>query len=79
MDRIGGVEPKAIEMEFLDPIPAIGDEKFPDRSGVFAVEVDRINTIVGTRAVKVIVGINPEIIPIRSEVVLNNVENHGQA
>src|SRR5205823_3057371 len=31
MDRVGGIEAEAIEVEFLDPVPAVGDVEFADR------------------------------------------------
>src|SRR4029077_4182586 len=42
VNRVGGVETKAIEMEFVDPVAAVGDEKFADRCRVRSIEVNRI-------------------------------------
>ena len=40
MDRVGGIEAEAIEVEFLDPVTAVGDVKFPDRRRVRAIEIN---------------------------------------
>ena len=46
VDALGGVEAKAIEMKFLDPIAAVGDEKLADRAGILPIEIDGIAPIV---------------------------------
>ena len=38
-DLLRGVEAKAVEVEFVDPVAGVGDEKLPNRSGSFSVEV----------------------------------------
>ena len=40
MDRVGGIEAKAIEVEFLDPVTAVGDVVFADRRGVRTIEIN---------------------------------------
>jgi len=42
-------------MEFLDPIPAVGDEEFPDRLGIFPIEVNGVTPIVAAFAMEIIV------------------------
>ena len=66
-------------MEFFNPIAAIGDEKFADRSRIWSIEIDRVAPIVFFFTGQIIVGINAEIISIGAEVVVNHVENYTQA
>ena len=40
MDRVGGIKAEAIEVEFVDPVAAVGDEKFADRRRVRAIEIN---------------------------------------
>ena len=40
MNRIGGVEAEAVEVEFVDPVTAVGDVKFADRRRVGPVEIN---------------------------------------
>ena len=78
-DALRGIETKAVEMKFIDPVAAVGDEKLAHRSGVRSVEIDRIAPIVLVSVGKIIVGKNPQIISVRAEVVVNDVENDAQA
>jgi hypothetical protein len=74
---LGRIEPKTVEMKFLDPVASIGDEEFADWSGIFPIEVNRIAPFVFALAIDVIVGVNAELISVGSEVILNNVVNHA--
>src|SRR3954470_5793845 len=76
---VRSVEPKAIEMKFLDPITPIGHEKFAHWFGVFPVEIDHIAPFMSFAADQIIVGKNSEIISVGSEVVINDVENNTDA
>src|SRR6266478_3240199 len=78
-DALRRVEAESIEMKLLDPVASISDEKFADRSCVWSIEIDRVSPIVFLLASQVIVGINAEIISIRAEVIIDNVENDTQA
>ena len=79
MNALRGVEAKSVEVKFLDPIFAVGDEEFADGSGIFPVEIDRVTPLVPAFALQVIIRKNAEIISVRPEVVVNDIENHAQA
>jgi len=79
MNVLGGVETEPIEMKFIDPVAGVGDEELTDRPGVLAVKVDRIAPIVFVALGEIIFGINPQVISVRSEMVVNDVENDRQA
>ena len=55
VNALGRVESKPVEMKFLDPISPVGDKEFADRTGVAAVEIDRVAPFVRAFAVDVIV------------------------
>ncbi len=38
-NALGGIEPEAVEMEFLDPVARVADEKLAHWPGVWAVEI----------------------------------------
>src|SRR5580700_6876036 len=73
MNRVRGVETKAIEMEFVDPVAAVGDVEFPDRCRIRSIEIDRIAPIGLFFANEIIVRISTKIIPVRTEVVVDNI------
>ena len=60
MNALRRIEPKTVEMKFLDPVASVGDEKFANRSAIFSVEIDRVAPFVFALAIDVIVGINAE-------------------
>src|SRR5947209_17444703 len=79
VNALGSVEPKPVEMEFFDPITAVADEEFADRPGARAVKINRVAPLGGSFAVDVVVRENPEIISVRSEVVVNDVKDDREA
>src|SRR3954452_6408673 len=79
VNALGRVEAKAVEMEFFDPITAVADEEFADRPGARAVKINRVAPLGGSFAVDVVVRENTEIIPVRSEVVVNDIEDDREA
>ena len=78
MDALGGVETETIEMKFCDPVTPVANEKFADRSGVFAVEVNRVTPFVLSLAIDVILRVNAKVISVRPEMIINNVKDHTQ-
>src|SRR5437868_14827724 len=72
-----GIEAESVEMKFLDPVASIGNEELPDRPTIFPVEINRFTPFVFPLTIHVIVGVNTEVISIRPEVVVDDVENHA--
>ena len=66
-------------MKFVDPVTAVSDEKFADRVGFWAVKINRLAPIVFEAGVEIMIGENANVIAVRTEVVVNDVENDGQA
>src|SRR4029077_20957080 len=79
MNALGRIEPKTVEMKFLDPVPSIGNEELADWSAILPIEIDRIAPFVFALAIDVIVGVNTEIISVGSEVIVNNIENDPES
>ena len=77
-DGLHGVEAQTIEMEFIDPIAGIGDEKLPDRPGVGLVEVDRAAPVGFVMPAVESVREHVEVVVGRAEVVIDHVENHAE-
>src|SRR4051794_19857564 len=79
VNALGRIEAEPVEMEFLDPVTAVRDEELADGSGIVSVEVDRVAPFVRAFAVDVIVRKNAEIVAVRAEVVVDDIENYGEA
>src|SRR5581483_358089 len=77
-DGVRGVETKSIEMKFLNPVTRVGDEKFANRRRIRAVEINHLAPLVSRPALQIIVRESAEIVSFRSEMVVNDVENHAQ-
>ena len=77
---IESIEPETIEMKFIDPIAPIGNKKFTDLLGIGPVKVNRFTPVVllVTGGEKM-VGKNADVISIRPEMVVNDVENNAEA
>ena len=78
-DCMQRVEAKTIKMKFLDPVASIGDEKLTDRCRIRAVEIDRVAPFIFISASQIIVRKSTQIISLRTEVVIDDVENDTQA
>ena len=74
-----GDEAQAVEMKFFDPIARVADEELAHRPGIRAVEIDRRAPIGFVAAGEIIIGENGEIVSIRAEVIVNDVENDADA
>src|SRR5512145_2081656 len=66
-------------MKFIDPVAGVGGEVFADRSGVLSVEIDRGAPIGRVAVGEVVFGELPQVVPIRPQVVVNDVEYHAEA
>src|SRR5437016_14197302 len=66
-------------MKLFDPITGIGNEELADRAGVRPVEIDRLAPLVFVALGEIAVGKPLQVIPVRAEVVVDDVENDGQA
>src|SRR6266567_3749421 len=72
-----GIKAESVEMEFLNPVASIGDEELPDRPAIFPVEINGFTPFVFSLMIHVIVRVNTEVISIRPEVVVDDIENHA--
>src|SRR5207244_751382 len=72
------IETKSVEMKLLDPVAAVGDKKFAHRTRIRSVEINRITPIVFVFTSQIIIGVDAEIIPVGSKMVVNNIENYSQ-
>src|SRR5437763_16545734 len=77
INALSRIKPKTVEMKFLDPVASIGDEEFPDRPAIFPVEINQFTPFVFPLTIHVILGVNTELVSIRPEVVVDDVENHA--
>ena len=66
-------------MKFLNPVPAIRDEKLPDGTRIGSIEINGITPFVFFFANQIIVGKNTKIVSVGPEVVVNDVQNHSEA
>ena len=58
-----GIEPQAVDVEFVDPISGIGDEKLANGTAMLGVEIDPL-TPIGVMPPRDVFGRElPEIIP----------------
>src|SRR5262245_36074046 len=73
------IEPQSIKMKFLDPITRVGDEKLSHWPAVRSGKVDRYAPFVFVAIGKIVRRKLLEIVSIRSEVVVNDVENHAES
>src|SRR5204863_9277242 len=63
----------------VDPIAGISEEKFAHRTGIGAVEIDRLTPIVGIAIGEVSRRERGEVIPVRPEMVVDDIEDDGDA
>src|SRR5215813_1213970 len=62
-------------MIFVDPVLRVGEEEVPHRSSMLTVEVDRVSPLVGVAIGEVVLRELFEIVAVRSEMVVDDVEN----
>lgn len=77
-DLLRGVEPQAVEVEFIDPVAGVGEKKFAHRAGVPAVEIDGLAPLVLVTVREVVLGEPLQETAVRPHVVVNHIENHTQ-
>src|SRR5262245_49192707 len=65
-------------MKFIDPVAGIGYEKFPDPGGIVAVEINGFAPFVFVSIRKVCGGELRQIISVRAEMVVNDVEDDAK-
>ena len=78
-DGLRGVEAKAVEVEFGDPVDGIGNEELADGGAVVAVEVNCFAPIGGVLAIEESIVELIEIISIGADVVVDEIENDADA
>src|SRR4051812_36289269 len=76
MNALRRIQSQSIQMKFFNPVRGVRQYKFPDRLRVFPVEVQGLSPLV-------FISIREDepaeagcVIPIRPEMVVNDVENH---
>jgi hypothetical protein len=79
VDLLRGVEAQAVEVKFVDPVGRVADEELAHRRGVGTVEVDRVAPFVVVAIGEVGRRERSQVIADRSEVVVDDVENHRDA
>ena len=78
-DLLRRVEPQPVQVELVDPVAGVGDEELADRTGVGSVEVDGVAPFVLVAVGEVVVRERAQVVPDRAEVVVDDVEDHGDA
>src|SRR5690606_14711158 len=76
-DRVDRVEAKAVDVVLLEPVERVFDQKTAHLEAARPVEVQRITpgSAISIREVRPVHG---EVVPVRPEVVVNDVEQHGE-
>ena len=77
--RVHGVEPQAVEVEFLSPVEGVVDDEVPDRAGMLAVEVDRRPPWRLDPVGEGLWGNGMDVGALRPEMVIDDIEQHHQA
>src|SRR5207344_2744429 len=77
-DLLRGIEAQAIEMKFVDPVASVGDEELADRGRRRPIEVDGFTPFVLIAIGKVVLGERSEIIAVRPEMIVDDVENDAE-
>src|SRR5208282_2807919 len=76
-NRLRRVEPQPVEMILGDPIARIGDEEFARRAGIGTVEIDGLTPFVVVAIGEISRGEQFEIVSVRAEMIVDDVEDHG--
>src|SRR5271163_1668230 len=64
-------------MILVDPIARIGDEEFAHRAGTETVKIDRLAPVVVVAISEISRGEQFEIVSVRAEMIVDDVEDHG--
>src|ERR1700721_1343962 len=72
---LGGIEPQPIQMEFPDPVCGVRQIKLTNRPAVHAIEVDGVAPIGRVLQTEIIVAEFPQIVSVRTQVVVDDVQN----
>jgi hypothetical protein len=78
-DALRRVEAQAVEVELLDPVAGVGEKERAHGPAVRAVEVERLAPLRLVAVGEVVVRVLGEVVAVRAEVVVHDVEDHGQA
>src|SRR5438105_1565594 len=77
-DVLRRVEPESVEVELVDPVSGVRDRELPGASRALAVIVDRFAPL-GGAGVHVRVGELRQVVAVRAEVIVDDVEDHGDS
>src|SRR5882724_7189816 len=73
------VQTKSVQVEFVNPVPRVGNEEFAHRAGIGPVEVERFTPFGGVAVGKIIGRKVFEEIALRSGVIVNHVQDDAEA
>ena len=65
-------------MKLVDPIPGVGEKELTYWTGMLAVKVDGFAPVGGITVGKIFWGELHEVVPVRSEVVVDHIEDHSE-
>ena len=71
------VEPQPVEMVLVDPVAGIGDEELAHWARIGTVEIDRLAPVVVVAVSEISRGEQVEIVSVRAEMVVDDVEDDG--
>ena len=77
-DPVGGVEPKPVQVILGDPVDRVVHDVATDLVAVRSVEVEPVppRRLIAVREIRTQLG---EVVPLRAEMVVHHVEQHGEA
>src|SRR5207248_8333067 len=78
-DLLCRVETQPVEMVFVDPVASIGEEKFAHRTGVIAIEIDRLTPFVIVAVGEISCRERVEVVTVRTEMVVDDVKDDSDA
>src|SRR5213083_2413723 len=78
-DLLRCIQPETVKVEFFNPVGRIGDEEFADGCGIRSIEVDRFAPFILITAGEVVRGKFFQVIPVRTQVVVNDIENDAES
>src|SRR5215471_1093341 len=78
-DLLSGVQAQPIQVELFDPIGGVGQEKFAYGTGVWTIKVNGLPPVIFVSVGKVVTCEFLKIVAVRTEMVVNHIQNDGQA
>ena len=79
LDRMHRVEAQPVEVELVDPVFGVLDDEIADRARVRTVVIDRVAPRRLVTAGEKVGRVEPQIVPVRAEVIVDDVEQNRDA